>query len=185
MASVNALRITLLFAEIDYNGGELIRFDYFEPCEGETFDMQNAETIAQNFLSKLGYEDMTAVRTRENGTDVDFSFVYEMDGVVYYPDTVRVKVCRARGVVTGFDASKYLKNHTVREEVETGLTMQEAREKLHSGLEVEFSRLAVVKAKQGERAAYEFLCSYMDEKYVIYTDAVTGEEIAILNIKNL
>ena len=108
-----------------------------------------------------------------------------MDGVVYYPDTVRVKVCRARGVVTGFDASKYLKNHTVREEVETGLTMQEAREKLHSGLEVEFSRLAVVKAKQGERAAYEFLCSYMDEKYVIYTDAVTGEEIAILNIKNL
>ena len=176
---------TLLFAEIDYNGGELIRFDYFEPCEGETFDMQNAETIAQNFLSKLGYEDMTAVRTRENGTDVDFSFVYEMDGVVYYPDTVRVKVCRARGVVTGFDASKYLKNHTVREEVETGLTMQEAREKLHSGLEVEFSRLAVVKAKQGERAAYEFLCSYMDEKYVIYTDAVTGEEIAILNIKNL
>ncbi|MBQ7924535.1 MAG: germination protein YpeB [Clostridia bacterium] len=176
---------TLLFAEIDYNGGELIRFDYYEPCEGETFDMKNAETIAQNFLEKLGYEDMTAVRTRENGTDVDFSFVYETDGVVYYPDTVRVKVCRSRGVVTGFDASKYLQNHENREEVQTGVTMAEAQAKLRKGLEVECSRLAVVKAKGGERAAYEFLCSYMDEKYLIYTDAVSGEEIAILNIKNL
>ncbi len=176
---------TLLFAEIDYNGGELIRFDYFEPCEGETFDNANAEMIAQNFLNKLGYTQMSAVRTRENGTDVDFSFVYEMDGVVYYPDTVRVKVCRSRGVVTGFDASKYLQNHTQRTDVETGITMQEAQSKLHKGLTVDFSRLVVVKTKRGERAAYEFLCSYEGEKYLIYTDAVNGEEISILNIKNL
>ncbi len=176
---------TLLFAEIDYDGGELIRFDYYEPCEGETFDMRNAETIAQNFLNKLGYADMTAVRTHENGTDADFTFVYDMDGIICYPDTVRVKVCRSRGVVTGFDASKYLQNHTTRAEVETGLTMQEAQAKLHKGLGVEFARLAIVKAKHGERTAYEFLCSYMGEKYLIYLDAVNGDEIAILNIKNL
>ena len=176
---------TMLFAEIDCNGGELIRFDYFEPCEGEKFDMANAQTIAQNFLDKLGYADMTAVRTRENGTDMDFSFVYEMDGVVYYPDTVRVKVCRSRGVVTGFDASKYLQNHTQREEVQTGVTMEEAQSKLHTGLNVEHARLVVVKTMRGERSAYEFLCSYGDEKYLIYTDAVNGDEISILNIKNL
>ena len=176
---------TMLFAEIDYDGGELIRFDYYEPCEGETFDMRNAEMIANNFLDKLGYTDMTAVRTHENGTDADFTFVYDMDGIVCYPDTVRVKVCRSRGVVTGFDASKYLQNHTVREEVETGLTMQQAQAKLHKGLDVEFARLAIVKAKHGERSAYEFLCSYMGEKYLIYLDAVNGDEISILNIKNL
>lgn len=176
---------TLLFAEIDYNGGELIRFDYYEECSEDTFDLQNAEMIAQNFLEKLGYADMTAVRTRENGTDADFHFVYETDGIVYYPDTVRVKVCRSRGVVTGFDASKYLQNHTNRDEVKTTLTMQEAEAKLHKGLTVEYSRLAVVKAKRGERAAYEFVCSYMDEKYVVYVDAVNGDEIAIVNIKNL
>ncbi|MBE5744941.1 MAG: hypothetical protein E7355_02265 [Clostridiales bacterium] len=176
---------TLLFAEIDCNDGELIRFDYYAPCSEEKFDIQNAETIAQNFLEKLGYEDMTAVRTRENGTDADFTFVYETDGVVYYPDTVRVKVCRERGVVTGFDASKYLQNHTRRTEVKTQLTMQDAQAKLHEGLAVEFGRLAVVKSKRGERAAYEFLCSYMDEKYLVYTDAINGEEIAIVNVKNL
>ena len=63
--------------------------------------------------------------------------------------------------------------------------MQDAQAKLHKGLTVEFGRLAVVKSKRGERAAYEFLCSYMDEKYLVYTDAINGEEIAIVNVKNL
>ncbi len=176
---------TMLFAEIDYNGGELIRFDYFEDCSGEKFDMDNSMTIAQNFLEKLGYEDMTAVRTRENGTNVDFTFVYEREGVVYYPDTVRVKVCRSRGVVTAMDAAKYLKNHENRGEVTTNITLAQAQNKLHKGLDVEFSRLAVVQAKHGERAAYEFCCNYGEEKYLVYLDANTGEEIAIMNVKNL
>ena len=176
---------TLLFAEIDYNNGELIRFDYFEMCTEETFDLQNAERIALAFLEKLGYEDMTALRTHENGTDADFSFVYEADGVAYYPDTVRVKVCRTRGVVTGFDASQYLHNHERKGEVQTGVTMEEAQAKLHKGLTVEHARLAVVKAKGGERTAYEFLCSYGEEKYLVYMEAMQGEEIAIMNIKNL
>lgn len=176
---------TLLFAEIDCNGGELVRFDYFEACEEEIFDMTNAEMVAKQFLGKLGYADMVAVRTHQNGTDADFSFVYEMDGVIFYPDTVRVKVCRTRGVVTGFDASKYLQNHTNRKEVETSLTLQEAQNNLHKGLTVDFGRLVVVKSMRGERAAYEFLCGYQEEKYLIYIDAVNGDEISILNIKNL
>jgi len=176
---------TMLFAEIDYNDGELIRFDYFKLCDEETFDLQNAERIALAFLEKLGYEDMTALRTHENGTDADFSFVYEADGVAYYPDTVRVKVCRTRGVVTGFDASQYLRNHERKGEIKTGVTMEEAQAKLHNGLTVEHARLAVVKAKGGERTAYEFLCSYGEEKYLVYLDAMHGEEIAIMNIKNL
>ncbi len=176
---------TMLFAEIDYVSGDLIRFDYFEMCDEEKFDTENALMIAQNFLEKLGYDDMTAVRTRENGTNVDFQFVYEEDGVVYYPDTVRVKVCRSRGVVTGFDSANYLQNHENREDVEPKLTLAQAQAKLHTGLNVDLSRLAVVKAIRGERAAYEFLCSYGEEKYLVYIDAMTGDEIAIVNIKNL
>ncbi len=176
---------TMLFAEIDTRSGELIRFDYYEACEGETFDMDNTKRIAEEFLEKLGYEDMEVVRVRENGTDIDFTYVYEEDDVVYYPDTVRIKVCRARGVVTGMDASKYLKNHQRREEPETKITLAQAQENLRKGVEVEASRLAVVQTARGERAAYEFLCSYKGEKYFIYTDAVNGDEISIVNVKNI
>ena len=176
---------TLLFAEIDYKNGDLLRFDYFEDCNEETFDYDNAKMIAEEFLEKLGYDDMEAVRVRDNGTDADFTFVYEDDDVVFYPDTVKVKVCRTRGIVTGMDATKYLRHHKDREEPSVSISLAEAREKLHEGLEVESARLAVVQTARGERAAYEFLCSYGEEKYFIYTDENDGREISIVNVKNV
>ncbi len=176
---------TLLFAEIDYKTGDLLRFDYYEDCSEETFDYQNAQRIAEEFLDNIGYDDMIAVRVRENGTNADFTFVYEDDDVLFYPDTVKVKVCRTRGIVMGMDATKYLKNHKDREEPSVKITAKQARESLHKDLEVESTRLCVVQTARGERAAYEFLCSYGEEQYLIYTDANDGREISIVNLKNI
>jgi spore germination protein len=175
---------TMLFAEIDYNSGKLVRFDFFEDCNEETFDYENAERIAVQFLEKLGYEDMQAMRITPNGTDADFLFVYTNDDVAFYPDTVKVKVCRTRGLVTSFDATKYLKNHKDREEPEVKISLASARDQLHEALDVQSARLTVVQTVRGERPAYEFLCAYDGQQYLIYTDAISGAEIAIVNVKN-
>lgn len=176
---------TLLFAEISQKDGALLRFDYYEDCDADTFDLQNAERIAEEFLEKLGYDDMEVVRYRDNGTMTDFTFVYEDDDVAYYPDEVRVKVCRSRGVVTALDATKYIQNHRERVAPNVKIGMETAREKLHEKLTVESARLAVVQTKRGERAAYEFLCAYEDENYFVYIDGVTGAELAIINAKGI
>jgi spore germination protein len=176
---------TQLFAEIDWNKGQLLRFDYYEDCQGENFDVDNARMIAENFVEKLGYSDMIVARVRENGGISDFSFVYGEDGVRCYPDEIRVKVCRSRGIVSGFDGSRYAKNHKERELPENTLNLAKAQAQLKSGVEVESSDLAIVQTARGERVAYEFLCSYQDERYFIYVDATTGEEISIVNVKNL
>ena len=176
---------TLLFAEVSQKDGALLRFDFYEDCSAETFDLKNAERIAEDFLEKLGYDDMEAVRLQGNGTMTDFTFVYEEDGVVYYPDEIRVKICRSRGVVTAFDATKYLKNHRDRSALNVKISLEEAQQRLHDRLSVETSRLAVVKAVNGERTAYEFFCSYGDDNYFVYLDATNGEELAIVNAKNI
>lgn len=175
----------LLFAEVSQEDGALMRFDYYEDCSGETFDVRNAERIAEEFLEKLGYEDMETVRLRANDSLSDFTFVYGQDGVVYYPDEIVVKVCRTRGLVSGFDATKYLQNHRGRDEVNVNLTLAEAYAKLHKDLSVEASRLAVVKTIRGERPAYEFLCGYNGENYFVFLDALNGEEISIVNVKSI
>ncbi|MBQ5930526.1 MAG: germination protein YpeB [Clostridia bacterium] len=175
---------TLLFAEISQKDGALLRFDYYEDCMGDTFDYQNAERIAQEFLQTLGYDDVEVVRLRENGSNVDFTFVYEDDGVVYYPDEIHVKVCRTRGIVSGFDAVKYIMRHKDRKDVEPQITLAQAYDKLHAKLNVESARLAVVDTARGEKMAYEFLCSYGEENYFVFLDAENGEEIAIVNTKN-
>ena len=176
---------TMLFAEIDGSDGTLLRFDYYEECNDEKFTLDNAQTIAQEFLTKLGYQDLVAVNARENGTDIDFKFVYSMDGVVVYPDGVQVKVCRSRGKVTGLDATKYALNHKVRVVPSAKLNLAQAQDKLHDNLQVQSSRLAIVQTARGERLAYEFVCDYQDETFVVYLDAENGEEISILNLKNL
>ena len=176
---------TLLFAEISQKDGALLRFDYYEDCDADTFDLQNAERIAEEFLDKLGYDDMEVVRFRQNGTMTDFTFVYEDDDVAYYPDEVHVKVCRSRGVVTALDASKYIQNHRERVAPNVKISADEAQARLHDKLTVEASRLAVIKTKRGEVAAYEFLCSYGEENYFVYVDGVTGEEISIVNAKGI
>ena len=175
----------LLFAEISQEDGKLMRFDYYEDCMGETFDIRNAERIAEEFLEKLGYDDMEAVRLRGNGSLSDFVFVYEDDGVVYYPDEITVKVCRTRGIVSGFDATKYLKNHRGRDEMKVNISLAEAYQKLYKDLSVESSRMAIVRTVRGERPAYEFLCQYNGESYFVFIDAENGEEISIVNTKTI
>ena len=176
---------TMLFAEIDRESGNLIRFDYFEECSGEKFDLEKSELIAERFLERFGYDDMEVVRFSKNGSTTDFTFVYEDDDVVYYPQTVRIKVCGTRGIVSGMDASEYLKNEGGRYEFNAALTLAEAKENLYKELSVESARAAVVKAGKGVRSAYEFLCGYEDESYFVFIDANSGEEIAIVNAKSL
>lgn len=175
----------LLLAEVDKRDGALLRFDYFAECDGNTFDIENAERIAEEFMQKLGYTDMTAVRLRENGSTVDFTYVYAQDGTVYYPDEIRVKVCRTRGVVSGMDSTRYRQNHKDRYAVAPQIDLSTAREKLSEKLEVEAVRLAVTATPSGERETYEFFCAYGEDRYFVYVDANTGAEIAIVNAENL
>ena len=174
-----------LFAEIDEHTGKLIRFDYYEDCAGETFDAENCAKIAEQFLTSLGYQDMILVRAQRNDTTLDFTYAWETDGVVVYPDSVRVKVCGARGVVSGMDANRYLRNHKAERKTQTALTQSQAQARLKDGLSVNNARLAIVQTRKGERTAYEFVCSYMDGEYIVYIDAMDGGELAILNLKSV
>ncbi len=174
-----------LFAEISQADGTLLRFDYYEECSGDAFDLHGAEEIAEEFLEEMGYDDMEVVRFKTNGSTTDFTFVYEDDDVAYYPDEILVKVCRTRGVVSGFDATKYVQNHKARREPTVKVTLAEAYGRLNKALQVETSRLVVVNTQNGERTAYEFLCAYGEDRYFVFVDAVSGEEISIVNVKTI
>ncbi|MBR2341369.1 MAG: germination protein YpeB [Clostridia bacterium] len=172
----------LLHAQLSEKNGELISFDYYEHCVEHNFDLDNAKTIAENFLNKLGLEDMTAVKVNEMGATASFTFVYEQDDVIYYPDSVEVKVCEQKGIVVGYNGSAYLKRHKNRAGIAASISMSEARANLSEKLSVENGRTALISTRRGERLAYEFICSYDGQRYFVYVDAQTGEELSILNI---
>lgn len=174
-----------IFAQISQTDGKLIRFDYYKECKDRNFSADSAKIVAEAFLEKLGYKDMTATRLSEFGTDADFLFVKTVDGFLSYPQAVKVKVCEERGVVTGFDASEYLKNGNTMYKPNVKISLAEAQAKLHENLSVVNSQACIIDVAGKPCAAYEFICNYEENTYLVYVDAATGNEISILNVREL
>ncbi len=173
-----------MFAQLSQENGALTYFDYYEECHSHVYDVETAKNTAWAFLQKLGYTELVPVKVSESGTNADFTFVYYADGCTYYPDEIIVKVCEQRGVVSGMDATKYIKNHRGRCELNAKISMQEARDRLSDKLTVEASRMVLFNHKGEEVTAYEFFCSYDDKTYFVYVDANDGRELFIVNSRN-
>lgn len=174
-----------LYVQIDKDSGSLLSFDFYEECSEKNFDAAACEEIAVSYLARLGYENMVAVYAKESGASMDYTFVYTLGGVTCYPDEVKVKVCMEKGAVIGLDATKFLKNHHSREAFSWKISQDTAQSSLRSDLNVLSARPVVLAVNGKERSAYEFFVSFDEQKYLIYTDATSGAELRIVNVKDL
>ena len=171
-----------MLAQLSKKGGKVVMFDSYKDCSQNNFSVERCIDIAEDFLESLGIDDMEAVWTSENGTTCNLNFVYENDGIVYYSDMIKIKVCEERGIVTGMEALAYCLNHTERSAGTAALSKSEAKSKLSSGFSVKGSRLAVIPLEDKEVLAYEFYGTYGENDYYIYIDAKTGEEVQVLTV---
>lgn len=171
-----------MFAQLTKKGGKVVMFDSYKDCSQNNFSVERCVDIAEDFLANLGFDNMKAVWTSENGTTCNLNFVYENDGVVFYPDMIKIKVCEERGIVTGMEGLAYCLNHTQRSAGEASVSKQTAQSKLNPDFNVEGSRLTVIPVEGDEVLAYEFYGNYGENDYYIYVDAKTGEEVQVLTV---
>lgn len=169
-------------AQLSKLGGKVVEFNSFKDCSSKNFSVERCIDIAEDFLDELGYDDMEPVWTSENGTTCNLNFAYENDGVIFYSDIIKVKVCEERGIVTGMEGLSYVLNHVERSVPTAKLSTSEARAKLHTGIEVETSRLCVIPVDGGEVLAYEFCGTYDGSTYYVYIDAKTGDEVQVFTV---
>ena len=169
-------------AQLSKKGGKVVMFNSYKDCSAKNFSVERCIDIAQDFLDDLGFDNMKAVWTSENGTTCNLNFAYEQNGVIYYPDIIKVKVCEERGIVTGMEGISYVLNHTSRKAVKAAISKGEAQKKLNSAFEVETSRLAVIPHDEQETLAYEFSGTFDGNTYYIYVDAKTGVEIEVFTV---
>jgi len=172
-----------MYAQISKLGGKVVEFNSYKDCSDKKFSVERCIDIAEDFLESLGYDDMKPVWTSENGTTCNLNFVYEDDGVIYYSDMVKVKVCEERGIVTGAEALSYVLNHTDRNiDDDAQISKSEAKAKLHEGFAVKGARLAVIPVDGNEVLCYEFNGEYEGSEYYVYIDAQTGNEVEVLTV---
>lgn len=169
-----------MLVQLSKIGGKLVSFDSFKDCSDRNFSVDRCVAIAEDFLSSIGYDNLKPVWVSENGTTCNLNFAPEKNGVILYPDLVKVKVCEERGIVTGVEALSYVLNHGARTIGEATIGEAQARANLHGELEITGTRKALIPFDNGEVLCYEFVGTMDGKEYYVYVDAQTGEEIEVL-----
>lgn len=174
-----------IFAQISKQGGKLIMFNAYKDCEGLNVGEEESVVIAEEFITSLGIADMTCVWSYTTGSTAYLNFAYDGGGIVAYPDLIKVKVCRERGIVSGYDADEYYMNHTERSIKEPKYTLNDAYEKVSKELEIRSSAVAIIPTGGGnEKLVYEFVGDYNGESYYVYIDANTLTQADIFKVVN-
>ena len=143
---------------------------------------EQAVENANNFLSAKGYENMKESYYSTQDGICTVNFAYENEGVICYPDLIKLSVSLETGNIISFDARGYIMNHTDRPPVQSKISADEAKMSVSDYLTVMSSRLAVIPTDyKTEKTAYEFHCKTPDEQEVlVYIDVLTAKEDDIL-----
>ncbi|MBR4039875.1 MAG: germination protein YpeB [Clostridia bacterium] len=137
---------------------------------------------AQVYLADMGFGQMQRCFVQEYDGMVVANYASVQDGVLLYPDQVKVQISRATGTVVGAECSQYLLNHHRRSGLVPSLSEEQARLTLSERLDVQAARLCVIPSDTLERLCWEFQGTFSGARYYAYVDARDGEALEILRV---
>lgn len=171
--------------QITRNGGFLYNYDSYTEATEEKLDSEKLIQRAQDFINRAGYADMTSVWVQRSDGEATVNFVPLQDGILLYPDMIKINVNMETGMVTGADAMQYLSKHIKREIAPAIITETQARAKVFDKLNPNQGRLALAPNQVlGIKLCYEFSGKYEGSMFIVYIDAYTGQEVDIFRVIN-
>lgn len=146
--------------------------------------IKDAGIKAGEYLKHLGITNMVQSYYDTANNICTFNYAYEQDGVVCYPDLVKVGVALDNGEIVSFEARGYITNHKEKRDLpKPKITEEQAKAVVSKRLSVGKARLVVIPSTGlNEVFAYEIQCKGLDDdqNVLVYVNAVTGAEEQIL-----
>lgn len=167
-------------------GRVLWMLDSRQPGDSSTLPAMALEEQAATFLRRRGFKNMRLVGHHEYQGAMLFAYVFEQDGVLIYPDLLRVRVARDDGSVIGFEGNGYTAWHKERQLPSPEISMQKALEALAKGLELigPAQPAVIFNARAEETLVYEFPVKRGSDTFLVYVDAQTGNELQIVRLES-
>lgn len=172
-------------AQISKKGGHLVMFDLYEEMIMPTYGTEEGVAVAERYCQTHGYDNMKAVWSTVSESELFVNLCYEYDGIIMYPDMIKIKVSLQTGKVIGFEALEYIYNHNREDEVDYSVTVteEEVRALYDGKLDIRNVRLAVIPVGGGtEKLCYEVYGVFDDYKYFMYVDAEKGVELQVMQV---
>ena len=170
---------------ISKKGGHIIYMNYNREVSSEILSNEEADQKGKEYLEKRGYTNMKETYYLKQEGIMTINYAYSQDGVVMYPDLIKIKVALDNGDILGVETTGYLNNHTTRDISNVKITKEQAKENLNKDLNIESEGLAVIPTEwQTEILCYEFKGKVDDTEFLVYINAENGREEDILVIKD-
>ncbi len=170
------------FIEITKTGGIPLTLLSSRNVETAKLAPEQCISNARSFLEEHGFKNMRDTYWIISNNSVMINFAYEQDGVICYPDLIKVAVAQDDGKITGLESRGYVMNHQKRVFSPAKITEEHARELIASSLKVDSHYMAVVPTGgQNEVFCHVFRCRGQENRGVlVFLDAATGNEEKIL-----
>lgn len=168
---------------ITKKGGYVAYILYSGKITKSTINEDNAVNLAKNYLSKIGYEDMTPSYHMTADNICVINFAYKTGNTVYYSDLIKVGVSMSNGKIVSLEAKGYITNHLNRSDFKPTVTEEKAKQLVSSYLTVIDSKQCVIPKNDGtEKQCIELHCESKDtnEEVLVYLNAKTGAEEDIM-----
>lgn len=171
--------------EISKKGGHVIETFLDREVKEEKISLSEANENGKRFLESKGFNNMKETYYMREGNILTVNYAYMQDGVIMYPDLIKVKIALDNSEVLGIETTGYLNSHTERELSQAKISIDEARSKINSKLEIKSEGMAVIPTEwKTEILCYEFKGTVDDKEFLVYINVETGKEEDILVILN-
>lgn len=183
---VTLLDDSKIYIDVSMQGGEVLWCMSNKLVSGEKITVEQAKEAAKRFLDGHGIFNMQdTYYISENGM-ATINYAYkEENGIICYPDLIKVKVSLADGSVIGMEAQSYYSSHTEREYKRPRISLEEAKKKINPDVDVYYEGLALIPTDwRTEVLTYEFKGRVEENDFIVYINAETGREEKIFMIIN-
>mgnify|MGYP002410976468 FL=1 len=172
--------------EISKNGGKIVYLINDRSINNSSINVTKAVDIGLKYLDGLGYHNMNSTYSLKYGNVAVVNYVYSQDGIIMYPDQIKLKIALDNGEIIGVESEKYLVAHEdVRKISNLKISYEKAKEKVGSRLNVSNKRIVVIPTDANKEVlCYEFSGNYNDDDFKVYINAETGYEERIIQIIN-
>ena len=152
------------------------------PLEESRLTVREAADKAIDTLRGMGW-NLVETSIEDFGGYIHLETVNEEKGIRIYPDKLRLTVALDNGMITGYDSTAFwLFNHD-RDLNAPRISLEKARESLHSDMDILYSRAVIISRPGWEEAlCYEFRGSINEEEFLVYINALDGMEEKIQRI---
>lgn len=168
---------------ISKKGGHIVETSLDREVKEEKISQTEANEIGKEYLNNKGFENMKETYFIKQGNIVTINYAYNHNGIIIYPDLIKVRVALDNGEILGIETTGYLNSHHSRSYKMPQISIEEARNSLNENIEIKSEGMAVIPTEwKTEIFCYEFKGSVEGKDFLVYINCETGEEEDILVI---